>query len=185
MDPIVIEAVGGILAGAMIALMIVPKSHFPAILRHEMPVLQVRKAKKVARVSGRKALASQTAKRATASSPSKRRAPKTKTVGTPVVVAQVQPSVSATTTIALEACPSCGLQPPGSLPNGHFIGSPSQRNGPPKEDSIVAVQPGVASGTEEEISKESVRSLLQMLVPPRAFGRRHAHRSVSPISPIV
>ncbi len=26
---------------------------------------------------------------------------------------------------------------------------------------------------------------LQMLVPPRAFGRRHAHKSVSPISPIV
>jgi hypothetical protein len=67
----------------------------------------------------------------------------------------------------------------------HFLGSPSHRIGPPE---IVKVDPAeikVAEESDEEESKQSVRNLLQMLVPPRAFGRRHAHRSMGPISSIV
>jgi hypothetical protein len=43
----------------------------------------------------------------------------------------------------------------------------------------------VAEGAKEEDSRQSVRNLLQMLIPPRAFGRRHAHRSMGPIYSIV
>jgi len=71
-----------------------------------------------------------------------------------------------------DTCPSCGLQAPESLLAEHFMGSPSHENGPPK---IV----------EAEDSRQSVRNLLQMLVPPRAFGRRHAYKSVIPISLIT
>jgi hypothetical protein len=52
----------------------------------------------------------------------------------------------------------------------------------------VKVDPAEVEAAEEaekEDSRQSVRNLLQMLVPPRAFGRRHAHRSMGPISSIV
>jgi hypothetical protein len=67
----------------------------------------------------------------------------------------------------------------------HFLGSPSHRNGPPKIVKADIVEVEESEEAKEEDSKQSVRNLLQMLVPPRAFGRRHAHRSMGPISSIV
>ncbi len=37
----------------------------------------------------------------------------------------------------------------------------------------------------EEDSRNSMRNLLQMLVPPRAFGLRHQHRIVNPLSHVI
>ncbi len=185
MDPIITLAVGGILAGAMVTLMIVLKTRYPVGSQQKMPVLHVRKSRTVSRARSRRTASSSKTRRLTASSPSRRRPSKTKTVDTSVVPSEALGNISATTTIALQACPSCGLQAPGSLLDEHFLGSPSHRNGPPKADSIVAVQAKVEGETEEADSKQSVRDLLQILVPPRAFGRRHAQRSVSPISPIL
>jgi hypothetical protein len=65
------------------------------------------------------------------------------------------------------------------------LGSPSHRNGPPKIVEVDAAEIEAVEEAKEEDSKQSVRNLLQMLVPPRAFGRRHDHRSIGPISSIV
>jgi hypothetical protein len=67
----------------------------------------------------------------------------------------------------------------------HFLGSPSHKNGPPKIVKADIVEVEISEEAKEEDSKQSMRNLLQMLVPPRAFGRRHAHRSMGPISSIV
>ncbi len=95
------------------------------------------------------------------------------------------PDMPAAAVAPFDTCPSCGLQAPGSLLTEHFLGSPSHRNGLPKIVEAEPVEVEAAAEAEEEDSRQSVRNLLQMLVPPRAFGRRHAHKSVSPISPII
>ena len=93
------------------------------------------------------------------------------------MVAPVQTLVS--------ACPSCGLQAPETLMAEHFTQSPSHEYGPTEPvTNMVQAEVEEESFTDED-SKNSLRSLLQMLVPPRAFGRRHAHRTVSPLSSIV
>jgi hypothetical protein len=68
----------------------------------------------------------------------------------------------------------------------HFLGSPSHENGIP-EPEIMVVEDAVLdrSFSSEEDAKSSLRHLLQMLVPPRAFGRRHLGRSVNPLSSLV
>jgi hypothetical protein len=85
----------------------------------------------------------------------------------------------------VSSCPACGLQAPEKLMTEHFMGSPSHQYGP-----VQPIATAVVNNVEEELnveedSQNSVRSLLQMLVPPRAFGRRHANRTVSPVSRIV
>ena len=95
------------------------------------------------------------------------------------------PDIPAAAVAPFDTCPSCGLQAPGSLLTEHFLGSPSHRNGLPKMVEADPVEAEAAAEAKEEDSRQSVRSLLQMLVPPRAFGHRHAYRSVSPISPII
>jgi hypothetical protein len=84
-----------------------------------------------------------------------------------------------------DTCPSCGLQAPESLLAEHFMGSPSHENGPPKIVEADPLEAEAAAEAKEEDSRQSVRNLLQMLVPPRAFGRRHAYKSVIPISLIT
>jgi hypothetical protein len=180
MDPIIFEFLGGLLVGAVAGLMVVLRFKHPA--PKMMPMLAVKKTRSVRLVRRRKA--SPLARdRATVTSGKTRRKGKSKTPKTPIALsAATSPAIA---TLSFETCPSCGLQAPGSLLAEHFMGSPSHRNGPPK---IVTVDPGVAETVEkakEEDSKQSVRNLLQMLVPPRAFGRRHAHRSMGPISSIV
>ena len=95
------------------------------------------------------------------------------------------PDIPAAEVAPFDTCPSCGLQAPESLLAEHFMGSPSHKNDPAKIVEAVPVEAEAAAEAKEDDSIQSVRNLLQMLVPPRAFGRRHAHRSVSPISPIV
>jgi hypothetical protein len=146
-----------------------------------MPMLAVKKTRSARLVRRRKA--SLARDRTTVTSGKTRRKGKSKTPETPIPPSAA--TIPAMATVSFDTCPSCGLQAPGSLLAEHFMGSPSHRNGPPK---IVTVDPVAAEAVEEakeEDSKQSVRNLLQMLVPPRAFGRRHAHRSIGPISSIV
>jgi hypothetical protein len=87
--------------------------------------------------------------------------------------------------LIVSSCPSCGLQAPEKLLIEHFMGSPSHQYGHVQPLATVAVTNLQEEAHVEEDSQDSVRSLLQMLVPPRAFGRRHAHRTVSPLPKIV
>jgi hypothetical protein len=180
LDPIIIELVGGTLAIAMVALMVILRSRYP--VAKKMPVLTIQPSAPTSRARRRKASRIVKDKTRLVSSKPRRRA-RAKPIEPATDTAP--PSVSPGTAVVLEACPSCGLQAPDSLLAEHFLGSPSHRNGPPK---LVESEPATAKVEEaaiEDDSKQSVRSLLQMLVPPRAFGRRHAHRIVSPLSAIV
>lgn len=150
-----------------------------------MPVLAVRKTRQLS--SGRDRRSSSPTKVKNRSTPPSaarpRRKARTKT-GAPASqsVPVARPEVTPTT---LETCPSCGLQAPNKLLAEHFLGSPSHRNGPEKPVVETVTQNETDNELTEDDSKQSVRSLLQILVPPRAFGRRHANRSISPISPVV
>jgi hypothetical protein len=90
--------------------------------------------------------------------------------------------------ISVQSCPTCGLEAPENLMTEHFVGSPSHRYKQSKLQPITAsLKPldGRAGSSMAEDSRDSVRSLLQMLVPPRAFGHRHRQRTVDPLSSVV
>jgi len=103
----------------------------------------------------------------------------------PTEIVNVEPIV-ATLAVSVSSCPTCGLQAPDALMAEHFLGSPSHENGSPEPD-VMIVEDAIfdRSRSSEEDAKSSVRNLLQMLVPPRAFGRRHQHRTVNPLSHLV
>lgn len=87
--------------------------------------------------------------------------------------------------VAILACPACGLQAPEKLMAEHFLGSPSHKLDPVHDVRTVIgkssdFQPSVKMSAED--SRDSLRYLLQILVPPRAFGRRHEQKMVNPIS---
>jgi len=149
-----------------------------------MPMLAVRKTRS-ARSAGRRRTSSrpELGRNSIASARMNRMA---KTKKPPEALEPSQTSNIPTATIAsFDTCPSCGLQAPGSLLAEHFLGSPSHKNGPPKIVKAETVETENSEDTKEDDSKQSVRNLLQMLVPPRAFGHRHSHRSMGPISSIV
>jgi hypothetical protein len=181
MDPIIFEFLGGLLVGAMAGLMVVLRIRHPTPAT--MAILAVRKTRSAASVHRRRTSPARD-RTAIASAKTRRRA-KTKTPEATISRVQAPTPSTASATVSFDTCPSCGLQAPGSLLAEHFLGSPSHKNGPPE---IVKVEPAdikAAEEAEKEDSKQSMRDLLQMLVPPRAFGRRHAHRSMGPISSIV
>ena len=100
-------------------------------------------------------------------------------------IVNVEPTV-ATLAVNVSSCPTCGLQAPDALMAEHFLGSPSHENGSPElEATIVEDATFDRPRSSEEDARSSLRSLLQMLVPPRAFGRRHLGRTVNPLSRLV
>jgi hypothetical protein len=103
----------------------------------------------------------------------------------PTEIVNVAPTV-ATLAVNVSSCPTCGLQAPDALMAEHFLGSPSHENGAP-EPEVTVVEDATfdKSRSSEEDAKSSLRSLLQMLVPPRAFGRRHQDRTINPLSHLV
>jgi len=191
MDPVIIELMGGMLAGTLGVLTVMLRTgHLNVVLTtrnqtpRTMPMLAVRKPRKASPVR-RRSISPPTKKgRSAATDMRTRTKAKNKTPNTTPALSQT-PVIASATTVSFDTCPSCGLQAPGSLLTEHFLGSPSHRNGLPKIVEADPVEAEVVAEAEEEDSRQSVRNLLQMLVPPRAFGRRHAHRSVSPISPIL
>ena len=87
---------------------------------------------------------------------------------------------------AVSACPSCGLVAPDELMVEHFAGSPSHEKGKaPGEplDMIPDAKPNTPDQNGETI--DTMRRIIQMLIPPRAFGRRHLEKTENPLSEIV
>lgn len=84
----------------------------------------------------------------------------------------------------MASCPSCGLKAPESLMAEHFLGSPSHENAQAHsgEEETVRVP---AQPAKVEDPQQSVRTLLQMLVPPRAFGHRRQQKTQNPLSDYV
>ncbi len=95
--------------------------------------------------------------------------------------------VASVSQTAVYSCPACGLQAPKSLMIEHLLGSPSHKHGPAKPEPTAdrAVEKDPASIESDEDSRDSVRNLLQILLPPRAFGRRREQKTVNPISDLV
>jgi hypothetical protein len=180
LDPIIFEFLGGLLVGAMAGIMVVLRIRHQAPNR--MPILAIKKTRLAASVHRRRTSPS-SRDRATVNHARTRRKAKMKTPD--LTIAPSQTLSNATATVSFDTCPSCGLQAPGSLLAEHFLGSPSHRNGLPEIVKADVGEIEAVKEAKEEDSKQSVRNLLQMLVPPRAFGRRHAHRSIGPISSIV
>ena len=184
MDPIVFELLGSVLVGGMIWLTVLRRPKNTPLAT--MPVLAVRKTRQVSSNRHRQSSSSTKVKNRAASqrSTGHKRTTRTKT-GESAGQAIPPPTLGAGSIATLETCPSCGLQAPDKLLAEHFLGSPSHRNGPEKEAIVEPTPTEANSGLREDDSKQSVRNLLQILVPPRAFGRRHAHRSMGPISSVV
>src|SRR2546427_3272553 len=191
MDPVILELLGGLLAGTLAVLTVVYRTGYLTVVlrpRHPspktMPMLAIRKPRSASSVRHRRTSPPTKRGRGRATFARTRRKAKKKT---PDATVESSPttSIAAPTAAAFDTCPSCGLQAPGSLLAEHFLGSPSHKNGPPKIVKADIVEVAAVEEAKEEDSKQSVRNLLQMLVPPRAFGRRHAHRSMGPISSIV
>jgi hypothetical protein len=182
MDPVIFEFLGGLLVGAMAGLMVVLRSRHRTPIT--MPMLAIRKSRSVSLIRQRRNSRPKEKGRGTVTVARTRRKAKNKTSNTTAALSPT-PDVASVATLSFDTCPSCGLQAPASLLTEHFLGSPSHRNGPPKTVEVDPVEVEAVAEAEEEDSRQSVRNLLQMLIPPRAFGRRHANRSVSPISPII
>jgi hypothetical protein len=93
-------------------------------------------------------------------------------------------NVTSASQTVIYACPACGLQAPETLMVEHLRASPIHQRGrlQPEQTTNHRVEeepPGVA---REEDSRDSLRNLLQILLPPRAFGRRHEQKT-STLSP--
>jgi hypothetical protein len=106
----------------------------------------------------------------------------------PVAVTSDPQMLVAVVPEAVPSCPTCGLQAPQDLMMEHFQASPSHELGTPEPqptimDGDIQVESALISSDED--SRNSMRNLLQMLVPPRAFGRRHQHRTVNPLSHVI
>jgi hypothetical protein len=77
-------------------------------------------------------------------------------------------------------CPACSLQATEAAMVEHLLGSPLHR---PRlvqpEQTIDHKDEGEqATVLREEDSRDSLRNLLQILLPPRAFGRRHGQKTL-------
>jgi hypothetical protein len=76
-------------------------------------------------------------------------------------------------------CPTCGLEANKALMLEHLLGSPLHQPGRVQQEQatdhkVEAEQPTV----QREEDSDSLRNLLQILLPPRPFGRRHEQKSV-------
>jgi len=113
--------------------------------------------------------------------------PRGDTILQPITVTSDTPIVAALVHEAVPSCPTCGLQAPEALLMEHFQASPSHEQGAPQLPIIIDAQVPAESNlvSSEEDSRNSMRNLLQMLVPPRAFGLRHQHRIVNPLSHVI
>src|SRR5205814_8258429 len=113
--------------------------------------------------------------------------PRGDTILQPITVTSDTPIVAALVHEAVPSCPTCGLQAPEALLMEHFQASPSHEQGAPQLPIIIDAQVPAESNlvSSEEDYRNSMRNLLQMFVPPRAFGLRHQHRIVNPLSHLI
>jgi len=85
---------------------------------------------------------------------------------------------SAQTTVY--SCPTCGLQATKASMLEHLLGSPLHQPGHVLKEQTTnqKVEEEQATASPEEDSRDSLRNLLQILLPPRPFGRRHEQKAV-------
>lgn len=174
MDITIIEFLAGVAAGTISGLLIVKR------MGRNMPLPRTTVTRKIARTKPRPVL-----KHAKTRGTRPRSARHVRPLVQPSDTLTVEPTVTPLT-IDVSSCPTCGLQAPEALMAEHFLGSPSHENGVP-EPEVTTVGDALfdASSASEEDAKSSLRHLLQMLVPPRAFGRRHQGRTVNPLTSLV
>jgi hypothetical protein len=93
------------------------------------------------------------------------------------VTDKTEPSLVTHTTVY--TCPACGLQGAKSMMVEHLMASPLHRlSVRPEQAADHKVEEAQAVALLEEDSRDSLRNLLQILLPPRAFGRRHEQKAV-------
>jgi hypothetical protein len=170
----ILEFLAGVVAGTVSGLLIVKR------MRRNAPLPSTTVSRRIGRTKPRAAL-----KQAKTRVARPRSVKWLRPSVLPTEIVNVEPTV-ATLAVNVSSCPTCGLQAPDALMAEHFLGSPSHENGSP-EPEVMIVEDAIfdRSLSSEEDAKSSLRNLLQMLVPPRAFGRRHQHRTVNPLSHLV
>jgi hypothetical protein len=170
----IIEFLAGVVAGTISGLLIVKR------MGRNTPLLRATVPHKIARTRPRSGL-KPTKTRGTRSRSVRHMRPMVQPSDTLVI----EPTVTALA-VSISSCPTCGLQAPEALMAEHFLGSPSHENGS-MEPEVTVAEDAIfdTSRSSEEDAKSSLRSLLQMLVPPRAFGRRHQGRTVNPLSRLI
>jgi hypothetical protein len=170
----IIEFLAGVIAGTISGFLIVKR------MGRNTPLPRTTISRKIAKTKPRAGL-----KHATTGGTKRRSARRMRPAIQPTETLTVEPTVTALS-MNVSSCPTCGLQAPETLMAEHFLGSPSHENGTP-EPEMTIVEDAIfdKSQTSEEDSKSSLRHLLQMLVPPRAFGLRHQGRTINPLSSLV
>ena len=93
-------------------------------------------------------------------------------------------NVTSASQSVIYTCPACGLQAPQALMIEHLRGSPIHQRGRAQPgqttDHRVEEEPALVARGED--SRDSLRNLLQILLPPRALGRRHEQKTANAIS---
>ena len=81
--------------------------------------------------------------------------------------------------VTVYSCPTCGLQATQASMLEHLLGSPLHQPGrvQPEKTTDHIVEEEQALALRKEDSKDSLRNLLQILLPPRPFGRRHEQKT--------
>jgi hypothetical protein len=170
----ILEFLAGAVAGTISSLLIVRR------MRRNTPLPRTAVSDKITRTKPRSGL-----KQAKSRGTRKRSVRHIRPAVQPSDTLTIKPTVTALA-VKVSSCPTCGLQAPETLMAEHFLGSPSHENGSP-EPEVTMVEDAIfdTSHASEEDAKSSLRNLLQILVPPRAFGRRHQGRTVNPLSSLV
>jgi hypothetical protein len=108
---------------------------------------------------------------------SRKTSPRKKLSPVPAPFENPAPAPTAETT--LYSCPACGLEADKALMLEHLLGSPLHQPGRVQLEQLTdrktEEQPTLS---REEDSSDSLRNLLQILLPPRPFGRRHEQKTV-------
>jgi hypothetical protein len=178
MDTTIVEFLFGVLAGTISSLLIVKRSG------RKIPPSRLLRNVELAPSKSRRS------RRQTKTQHVRSRRLHTRHLTSEKISSDIAIETSASTVgqqMVMLSCPSCGLEAPETLMAEHFIGSPSHEEGPSKQLIVAEVganEESVAISSESE-SRDSLRHLLQMLVPPRAFGRRHGQRTVDPLFNLV
>ena len=85
----------------------------------------------------------------------------------------------------IQACPSCGLQAPVQLMVEHFLGSPLHRDGKARATVEEDETPWERQKDPDPAVTALLRSLVRLLVPPRAFGLRSQEKTVNSLQGVV
>jgi hypothetical protein len=95
----------------------------------------------------------------------------------PALFENPTPAPAAQTTVY--SCPACGLEADKALMLEHLLGSPLHQPGRVQPEQLKDRRPEEKLAVSpDEDSSDSLRNLLQILLPPRPFGRRHEQKGV-------